>query len=296
MHCREMLASGHWRQRWMLAAICLMFLGGFAGGTTDPCPALASFERRHCRSACAIERRAALAGCVALEPSCVTPCRVRYDGCRLGLLPIYRADCRENLVSETLACLSPESPLPDGFNGCRLAAVAQARRCSTDAGRAARSDQRQCRRRYDTCLRECSPASPSDDADPTGCVDSAASAFTECDTGCELAAAGVDSACRSQQPACLLECTLANRGCQNPSRAALKAGLRTCKVTLGDALLICDQLPRGDQPARQACIDAAERDAETCRAPVASAARRELLLCATGFSACLGACGSGLLE
>lgn len=125
------------------------------------------------------------------------------------------------------------------------------------------------------------------------CVVSARAEYLACKTDCRDDFVQARFTCRGVEPACGRACLAGRQVCLDNARAPLEACVGQCRGDLQTAKMSCP--PPGD-PARDACIDAAQLVAFVCRDGCREAWRSDpateaaLQNCRETFRACVAAC------
>jgi hypothetical protein len=256
---------------------------------SDPCLQAARSTAKQCASSANGVFLDSLDGCIEHDHECVQACRATQQECRDATsVGADFARCDVELVAATADC---RNQFPAGslrLEGCVFRAQAANGRCRRAAKRSARRELRDCRHAFLGCAGGCGPGAPPGGAG--SCTADAKSAVGAHLVDCRQAYRATVSACIDKDLTCLQTCIDARATCTAPTQSALAAAIASCSSQLASALAACRAANPGGGAALDACVEAAQANATTCRDAAIQGAAPGFAACAGPYLACVHAC------
>lgn len=288
------LACPIWATRIGTAILTFAMVAGAATAPkphqcSDPCLQAARSTAKQCASSATGVFLDALDGCFGRDHECVDSCRAVQQECRDATsVGADFARCDAELVAARVDCRNrfPEGSLR--FEGCVFRAQAVNGRCRRAAKRSARRELRDCRQGFGGCARGCGPGGP-----PGGvgsCTANAKGAVRALLADCGQAYRATVSACIDKDLTCLQTCIDARATCSAPTQATLTSAIAACNAQAAAAIAACQSANPGGGATLDACIEAAQANATTCRDAAIQAAAPGFAACAEPYLACVHAC------
>jgi hypothetical protein len=257
----------------------------------DPCIDAAKADFKACKADCRETYQLAKDTCANRDHACVESCRADRDACRTPIVSQLAADlagCQADLESARATCRSLYADGTPERDTCIDNAQVAAFQCRDAKREVARPGLKACRAAFKSCVRtNCPPLTVPDPAGIRACKAEARDVFVECAADCVEAKQLARDTCLDRDHACVEECRADRAECLTAPLATRASDFAACKATRDGAVANCP--PPGD-PARDACIDAAQVVAFQCRDDARERVHDDIALCRDGFRTCAQVC------
>jgi hypothetical protein len=275
-----------------LLAVVLAASSAVAGNTrqcSDPCIQAARAAYRDCASSAGGAFSDALDGCLGRDRTCIDACRTDRQDCREATsLGQDLATCQLELEASKDECRNAFPPGSKRRAACLDRAEVAHFRCRRGAVSGALAALKACGSGFDACAASCGPGQPPGGVD--SCKAQGKSAVVDALRQCKVTRVVTVSACVNKDSTCVLDCSDARDICNAPTQNILAGAIASCHAQRRAALTACQAGNPGGGAALEACVDAAQANAFTCRDAALEASLPGLASCTASYAGCVRAC------